>query len=240
MVTNRGLRLAAVQLVLGAGFIALSWLVVSGACTRIDQYALDHWMAHVGTGSTHNSVWLVLRPYPGGGSASETVFNVWTFPASVLVSGAVLALCCVVLARRGRRRAALAWAVAWLVANGLEVVGKGLLHRPALSTVVNGMRLQVVAFETSFPSGHTARALVVAFMLAAVWPRIAWAAGLWAVVTCVLLVVSGDHTPSDIAGGVLAALLVVTWARFCGRNEPPALELDARERVLPRLSLEDT
>jgi undecaprenyl-diphosphatase len=152
----------------------------------------------------------------------------------------VLALCCVVLERRGQRRAAAAWVVAWLVANGLEVAGKGLLHRPALSAVVNGARLHVVAFETSFPSGHTARALVVAFMLAAVWPRIAWAAWLWAVVTCGLLVVSGDHTPSDIVGGVLAALLVVTWARFYGRNELPARELQRRGRSAPQLSLEDT
>lgn len=238
--TNRGQRLAAVELVLGAAFIALSWLVVAGGCTRIDQYAVDHLMARVGTGPTHNSLWLAFRPYPGGGSASEIAFNVWTFPASVLVSAAVLALCCVVLERRGRRRAAAAWVVAWLVANGIEVAGKGLLHRPALWAVVNGMRVHVVGFDTSFPSGHTARAFVVAFMVAAVWPRIAWAAGLWAAGTCVLLVVSGDHTPSDIVGGVLAALLVVAWARFFGRNDSPVLELHGRVRALPRLSVEDT
>jgi membrane-associated phospholipid phosphatase len=239
-VRNCGQSLLAIQLVLVAAFAVLSWLVVTGACTRFDQYGIDHWMAHVGTGPTHTSLWLVFRPYPGGGNASQIAFNVWTFPASVLVSGAVLVLCCVVLDRRGQRRTAGAWVVAWVVANAVEVAGKGLLHRPDLSASVAGMRVQMTSFETSFPSGHTARALVVAFMLAAVWPRVAWVAGLWAAGACALLVVSGDHTPSDVVGGVLAALLVVTWVRSYGRNETETLEVGGRRRTLPHLSLEDT
>jgi membrane-associated phospholipid phosphatase len=239
-VRNRGQSLLAIQLVLVAAFAVLSWLVVAGACTRLDQYGIDHWMAHVGTGPTHNSLWLAFRPYPGGGNASQLAFNIWTFPASVLVSGAVLAVCCVVLDRRGQRRAAGAWVVAWLVANGVEVAGKWLLRRPDLSASVNGVRLRITGFETSFPSGHTARALVVAFLLAAIWPRVAWAAGLWAAGACVLLVVSGDHTPSDVIGGALAALLVVTWARSYGRNEAESVEPHPRGRSVPHLSLEDT
>jgi membrane-associated phospholipid phosphatase len=224
-------RTLAVQFLLGAAFAVLSWLVVSGRCTRIDQYAIDHWMTRVGTGPAQNSVWAAFRPYPGGGSASDIAFNVWTFPASVLVSGAVLVLGCVTLERRGQRRAAVAWIVAWLAANVIEVAGKGLLHRPALSAAVNGMRVHLVGFDTSFPSGHTARGLVIAFLLAAVWPRLAWPAGIWAVGDCVLLVVSGDHTPSDVVGGILAALFVVAWV-VGWRNETRALELHVRPGTL--------
>ena len=236
MMTQRPRTLVAVQLLLGAAFAALSWLVVAGRCTRLDQYAIDHWMAHVGTGPAHTSVSSALRPYPSGGSPSEVVFNVWTFPASVLVSAVVVALCCAVLERRGQRRTAGAWVVAWLVANAIEVAGKGLLHRPALSAAVNGVRVHLASFDTSFPSGHTARGLVVAFVLTAVWPRFAWPAWLWAAGTCIALVVSGAHTPSDVVGGALAALLVGTSVRFWWRNAPRALELHVRERTPLRLS----
>jgi membrane-associated phospholipid phosphatase len=221
----------AVQLLLGAAFGVLSWLVVSGRCTRLDQYAIDHLMTRVGTGPAHNSVWSALRPYPAGGSVSDIVFNVWTLPASVVVSGAVLALCCTVLERRGRRRAAGAWIVAWVAVNVIEVAGKDLLRRPDLSTAVNGARVHVAGFDTSFPSGHTARGLVIAFALAAVWPRLAWPAALWAVGDCVALVVGGDHTPSDVVGGILAALFVVSWAD-AWRNESRALELHVRPGTL--------
>jgi membrane-associated phospholipid phosphatase len=217
--TYRLRTLVAVQIALALAFAALSWLVVAGAFTRLDQYAIGHWMSRVGTGPTQNSLWQAFRPYPGGGSASTIVFNIWTFPASVPISAVVLAVCCVVLWRRGQHRAAGAWVAAWLLVNGIEVAGKDLLHRPALSTLVHGVRLEVTGFDTSFPSGHTARALVVAFVLTAVWRRLAWPAGLWAAGTCVFLVLSGDHTPSDIIGGILAALFVVTLVRASGRNE---------------------
>ncbi len=221
-----------VQLALGAALAALGWLVVAGACTRLDQYGIDHWMAHVSAGPAHNSLSSAVRPYPSGGSASEIAFNVWTLPGSVLVSGALLALCWAVLERRGRRRAAVAWIVAWVAVNAIEVAGKGLLHRPALSTVVNGVPVHVASFDASFPSGHTARALLVAFLLASVWPRLAWPAGVWAAGACVFLVVSGAHTPSDVVGGALVALLAVTWARSRWRTETRPLEIQSRRRAL--------
>lgn len=221
-----------VQLSLGAAFVALSCLVAAGACTRLDQYAIDHWMVHIGAGPAHNALSSAFRPYPSGGSVAETAFNVWTFPGSVLVSGALLALCCAVLARRGRRRAAVAWAVAWVVVNAIEVAGKGLLHRPALSAMVNGAPVHVANFDASFPSGHTARALLLAFMVTSVWPRLVWAAGVWAAGACVFLVVSGAHTPSDVVGGALVALLVVTCVPTRWRNEPRPLEIRSRRRAL--------
>jgi membrane-associated phospholipid phosphatase len=202
-------NLAAVRLVLIAAFAVLGALVVAGACTRIDQYAVDHWMAHLGSGQS--SLWHSLLPYPGGKSPLELAFNSWTFPGSVPVSVAVLAVTFAVLARRGQRNAAAAWVAAWVVANAIEVAGKGLLHRPTLTTLKHGVRIDVPGFDSSFPSGHTARGLLVAFMVAALWPRLSWPAALWATGTCLLLVVSGAHTPSDVIGGVVVALFVTTW-----------------------------
>jgi membrane-associated phospholipid phosphatase len=114
-----------------------------------------------------------------------------------------------------------AWAAAWLFANAVEVIGKGLLHRPALSVGMNGIRVHLAGFDSSFPSGHTARGLVLAFVVGAVWPRLSWAAAVWAVGTCVFLVVSAAHTPSDVLGGILVAVFAVAWVRFCGRIDAP-------------------
>jgi membrane-associated phospholipid phosphatase len=215
--THRLRTFVAVEAALVAAFVLVSVLVVEGACTGIDQHAIDHWMMNVSAGPVHTSVGSAFRPYPNGGNASQIVFNVWTFPASVVVSGAVLVACCIVLRRRGLRTIAGAWVVAWLFANAVEVIGKGLLHRPALSVGVNGIRMHLAGFDSSFPSGHTARGLVLAFMVAAVWPRLAWPAALWGIGTCVFLVLSAAHTPSDVLGGTLVAVSGVVWVRFCGR-----------------------
>jgi membrane-associated phospholipid phosphatase len=206
---NRRRTLLGTQLVLAAAFAVLSALVVAGACTRIDQYAVDHWMAHVSSQAGSASVWSAFRPYPRGGSASETAFNIWAFPACVDISALGLMLCCVALVRRGQRSRASVWVAAWVAGNGIELAGKRLLDRPALMSTVNGLRRNIQDFDNSFPSGHTIRALLLAFMLAAVWPRLARPLLLWAVGVCIVLVLDGDHTPSDVAGGLVAALFVL-------------------------------
>ncbi len=241
-------KLLGLQFALGTAFALLGWLVVAGACTRLDQYAVDHLMEHVSPKAGASSVLSALRPYPSGGSASETAFNVWTFPASVDLSAAGLELCCFVLVRRGRRFAASLWVVAWALGNGIELAGKSLLQRPALLTTVNGVRVHVHSFDSSFPSGHTIRALLLAAMLVAVWPRLAWPGLLWAASVCVVLVVDGDHTPSDVVGGALAALLVLALVleRLPARDRSGAAGVTPIRanppagRSFPHSSLEDT
>src|SRR5439155_19622479 len=117
--------------------------------------------------------------YPHLGSPLEAFCNAWTFPGSVLLSGALLVACCVVLARRGRKTAALVWASAWLLANAAELLGKSMLHRPTLHLTTAGATVPLPSFDNSFPSGHAVRAVVIAALLAAVWrrtgrPALAW------------------------------------------------------------------
>ena len=159
----------------------------------------------------------IMLPFNGPMPSAEIPLKLWTYPASVPVSALVLSLCCVLLWRRGRHAAAAAWAAAWVVANAVEVLGKSVLHRPALHMLWHGGHAHVVGFDDSFPSGHTLRALLVAVVVGVVWRRARSAAAAWAVVTLALLVVTNAHTPSDVLGGVLlAGALAALVLRFAG------------------------
>ena len=69
------------------------------------------------------------------------------------------------------RNAALAWAVAWVVANAVEVLGKGVLRRPTLHVTDGASRGDLHGFDGSFPSGHAMRAVLLAALVVAVSSR---------------------------------------------------------------------
>jgi membrane-associated phospholipid phosphatase len=174
-------------------FLALGGLVEGGVLHGLDQHAVSHWMPWLAP--HHHALIQVAtvfvpetRPTLAG-----TLVALWTYPASVLPSAILVAL-----AARHLR----SWrpVVVWVVANVVDVVFKELFHRPAL--FFHGVH--VTGFDHSLPSGHTMRACVVAASLAAAWRggRYAW---LWAALVPVALVVSGDHTPTDVVAGLLAA-----------------------------------
>jgi membrane-associated phospholipid phosphatase len=196
---------AAALAAVAAGLVALAVLVVAGGAARVDQYAVDHWMPKLGGGNDDSPMLTWHALYPHLGSTVQVVCNLWTFLASPLVSALVFAFGCWTLARRGRRDAALAWAVAFVLANAVEVLGKSVLTRPALN--VHGGAYH--GFDNSFPSGHTLRAVLLVALVSAVWPRLTWPAVVWAALALPALVLNGDHTPSDVLGGVLLAVIAV-------------------------------
>ena len=194
-------------------FLVLAGLVVAGSLSAVDQYAIDHWMTDVERSSGSSSVSIAHQFYPHLGTPLQVFCNLWTFPASAFISGALLALCCVARVRRGQRVAALTWGGGWLAANVVEVIAKHILHRPTLHAVEAGVRVSFDGFSHAFPSGHALRAVLTATLLVAVWRRAARPAVLWAAIALVALVVSAAHTPSDVLGGVLLALPIVFAAR---------------------------
>ena len=215
-----GLRLNLAAAVAAAGaFAVVAVLVVSGALSGLDQYAVDHWMVDVQP-SAPSSALGAIQFYPRFGSALHTFFDFWTYPASPVFSTAVLAAACVVLYRRGARSAALAWPFAWVAANSIELLGKSVLERPSL----HFGRAPLYSFDNSFPSGHTVRALLVTVVLASLWRRVGIAAVAWALVTLPMLVVNANHTPSDVLGGaVLATALVFAVRAWLARAAPVGL-----------------
>jgi membrane-associated phospholipid phosphatase len=198
-----------------AAFAALSVLVAAGALTPLDQWAIDHAMAGGHGAGTPPTLADALVPllHAGLGTPLGVIASIVTVPASLLLSLLLVGGCCLALRRRGQRRAAYAWAAAWLAGNAIEELCKSTLTRPALYR--HGLHL--VAFDSSFPSGHTIRTVLVAAAVAAAWPAGRLWAAAWAAASLVLIEVDAMHTPSDIAGGLLVAGLLVAAARRAAR-----------------------
>lgn len=159
-------------------------------------------------------------PFGGGSSASPTllesvvpllhaqfhplgatVAQVVTLPGQVVISFLL------VVAAAWKLRDA-TWIVAWLFAVAVELVFRHALARPALYR--DGMHL--VAFDTSWPSGHALRSALVVAALAAAWPALRIPLAVWLVAVAVLLELAGFHTPTDVAGGLLLAAVAAAGA----------------------------
>jgi membrane-associated phospholipid phosphatase len=176
-------------------------LVATGALSGIDQWAIEHAMPGVRDNGGGPS--LVEAAVPLFGATWDgwlhAVANIVTFPAQAFVSLAIL------LALRQPRSVA-----AWVAVDAVELLCKAVLERPPLYH--DGKHL--VAFDSSFPSGHTLRALLLAVALSAAWPRARWLLAGWAACSLVLLEVAGHHVPSDIAGGIVLAAFVMEALRL--------------------------
>src|SRR3954470_15983088 len=192
-------------------FAALAVLVAhGGAVHRIDAWAVHHAMPGLDPSSRAPSVGGSLIPLRHASvddrsSRIRLVTNLWTFPASAGVSALLFAGGALLLLRRGRRTAAVFWAGAWVAGNLIEVLCKDTIERPPLFALVHGVPVHLAGFDSSYPSGHTLRSLLLAGLVAALWPRARRPAFAWAAVALPLLLVAGFHTPSDIVGGALLA-----------------------------------
>ena len=133
--------------------------------------------------------------------AGVAVAQIVTLPGQVVVS-LVLVL---VAARRLR---SLSWPAVWLCAVAVEVVFRHALSRPPLYR--DGVHL--AGLDQSWPSGHALRSALVAAALAAAWPRFRALLGIWLAATLVLLELAGFHTPTDVAGGLLLAVVAAAGA----------------------------
>jgi membrane-associated phospholipid phosphatase len=166
-----------------SAFTALAIAVSVGALTGLDQWGVEHLMPGSNFTGGEPSLVDALVPLAGTnwGSAWSALVSVVTVPASFLVALAIVAWRSRVLA------------VLLVAAVAVETLCKHVLTRPELH---HGAR-HVVAFDNSFPSGHTLRAVIVAGALASPW------AAAWAAAAIVLLQLDGWHTPTDIVGGLL-------------------------------------
>lgn len=217
--------MARALVVVAAALAAFTGVVLAGWLTRIDDWAIDHVMPGL---DPHSDVSIVngtglWRPFPLHATWWEKLMDVYLYPASLLVSALLAASCCALLARRGDAVAALVWFAAWLGANAVELVGKVGLERPEVRWANGTPSVHVVSFDHSYPSGHTARGVVLAALVAYAFPRVRVLAAAWLVLVPLALVAAGDHTVSDVVGGLLLGLLLVLGAHAMMREWIPWL-----------------
>ena len=216
-------------IVCGAAFAGVATAVALGGFTGIDQWSLDHampWLAPVTRSAGFASN---LLPFTHATAATEIPAELWRYPASAPISAVLVIGGGSYLWRQGHAVRAIAWSVAWIVGNAVEIVGKDVIRRPTLHISWRGSIVQMPTFDDSFPSGHALRAILVAALLASVWPRVRPAIALWLTITLALLVVTNAHTPSDVLGGVLAG---VTLAHIPARLGIAATSLGTSARSL--------
>jgi membrane-associated phospholipid phosphatase len=142
--------------------------------------------------------------HPLGTGVAEIV----TLPGQVVFSFLLVLTAAWLLWRRGRVEAAMCWTAAWLVAVAVEIVLRHTLTREPLYR----QSVHLVAFDSSWPSGHALRCALVAAALAAAWPRLRIPLALWLTAAVVLLELAGFHTPTDLAGGLLLATAAAAGA----------------------------
>lgn len=178
-------------------------LSATGVLHGVDQYAVEHLMP-----------WLEVRHHPlvtvGGLTvpsidppAGNIALELWTYPAALLPSLFIV----LVAARQLGRPAGLVWCVLWCTGNAIELAGKLSLRKPDLYHHGH----HVSAFDTSLPSGHTIRALILAGAVASAWRSGRFALA-WAATIPFALVVSGAHVPSDVVTGAFVAMTLAAWA----------------------------
>jgi membrane-associated phospholipid phosphatase len=178
--------------------------------TGVDQWAVDHAMPFAGPAGPPPSLLESLVPllhasfHPAGDAITQFVI----LPGQALISLLLVLAAARRLWRSGRVVATVAWPAAWLAATAVELVFRHTLTRPALYR--DGVHL--VAFDSSWPSGHALRCTIVAAALVTAWPRLRRPLVLWLVAAVVLLELAGFHTPTDIAGGLLLATAALAGA----------------------------
>jgi membrane-associated phospholipid phosphatase len=178
---------------LSALFALLAALVAVGAFSGLDQWGVDHLMP--GATFEHPETGLAATLVPlwdtRWGNAYSIAANVVTLPASAVIA---------FLLTLWRSRPL---AVVLVLGTAVEALCKHVLARPALYAGAH----HLTGFDSSFPSGHTLRAMLVA---AAFAPR--WSVP-WVVASVVLIQLDGWHTPSDILGGLVLGALGLLGAR---------------------------
>lgn len=215
-VTRRGALGAAAAL---TALVALSTMVALGLTDRVDRR--------------------LLAGLDGrGGDAGETLSLVVSLfgsaEASILV---ILALGVGALARSGARRrmmpAVLVAGAALAVGSIVELVVKNLLRHTPPGTRVHDEGLVLMVTQSSYPSGHALRSVILATLVVALVARerrrrVAAGAVLFVAAIAIARMVLVTHWPTDILGGLLlggaAAPLVLATADAGARRgdrDPP-------------------
>src|SRR4051812_33608894 len=167
-------------IVLAACFILLAAAVSAGLLDGVNRWSTGHLL-------------LATSDHPRRSALADVILA----PAAPLVAVAIV-LGAAWLMRRRDRRAPLVWGAVLAASFLVELAGKALVDQRH-SPVWEGYGFTL---DSSFPSGHMMRAVLITAAVASVWPRARIPLVLWALAAGVALVFANWHLPTDIAGGV--------------------------------------
>jgi membrane-associated phospholipid phosphatase len=199
--------------VLAIAVVALALLVDSGHLASLDRFARAH-LSPLQAGPLGRGRGEPLQLI---GGATDALISV----AGIAVSLLLMALAARRLVAAGRRRAALLWASALTVAFVVELAGKALVDqsRPDSRVICHG--LGAGGFDSSFPSGHALRAMVLAGAAAMIWPHLRRRFVAAALATAAAVQLNGIHPLSDVVAGVLAGTALWLAVEEISRRMPP-------------------
>ena len=224
-----------------AALAVFTILVLAGATTGIDDWAIDHVMpaldprSHAGI-VTISGLW---RPFPLDAVWWEKLLDAYLYPASFLVSAVVVALSSALLsaARDTRARARVAARLAGRERRRARRQGRA---RAAGRALVERCAGRFTSSPSTTPTRvGTARAgSSLQRSSPDVFPRVRVPAAVWVLFVPAALVVAADHTVSDVVGGTLLGLLLVlavhAMMRGCTRWQTSSPSSSAGSSATPR------
>jgi membrane-associated phospholipid phosphatase len=187
--------------------------VSAGALASFDQAAVDH-----------------LFPIPGypRALAGPEMVRLVSFPAYLSSATLLFAVALVVLALRGRRRAAYAFGAIWIVATLTVLSTKALVARPTLFYDIRGTHFPIAELAQSYPSGQATRAALLTAIVLYLWWRLLPLVAIWLCCEAVILVAGAVHLPSDVLGGLLLGGSLAAIAIVFSSSSPSRPSVDAR------------
>ena len=184
-------------------FGVLGAAIAAGAFAWLDQAAVDH-----------------LFPIPGHPKAlaGPDMVRLVSFPAYLGSATLLFAVALVVLALRGRRRAAYAFGAIWIIATLAVLLTKAIVTRPTVFYDIRGTHFPIAELAQSYPSGQATRAALLTAIVLYLWWRLLPLVAIWLCCEAVILVAGAVHLPTDVLGGLLlggslAAIAIVIAQR---------------------------
>jgi membrane-associated phospholipid phosphatase len=201
--------------------------VASGWLTTIDQLGVDHFMSASVVADVHADLVAAANPatsFKHSLNGTQVIGEVLRLPAALVPAAIIVCIAAAIAWRRNLRSFAFALITALVLVTAIEAICRIIIVRPVLATRYQGHRVALVGFDSSFPSGHAARGVLVAYAVAASAPR--WMrllVALWLLVSLAMLEVGAFHAPTDIAGGALlsSAVVVGLFGYASTRIRPP-------------------
>ena len=206
----------ATAVIAAVGLAALGVLVATGHAATFDQWSADSLMPYQDRPLSQPGLWdQLMSPLAAvtrsGNDLPSRLLFASTLPAAPLAASVAAALGILALAARGQQRRALVWTLTLVSCAVAEAGIKALVERPLIHKydVVRQTTVTKDSFNHSFPSGHTVRGLLLAFLIAELVPALRPVLAAWLLVMSAGLVLTSMHTPTDVAGGTLLAVFAL-------------------------------